>query len=232
MKKSVVFLAVLTLISWCAMATIIQDPIGDTFPGSIYTHDLTSFEGAVVQDYLLIKLTFNNTISPTDSGLDSALYGYVDIFTDQSTPPQGDFCGGGSPRAWGANHGVSSPVPTSPFFELAFFPPTEGSQKGFDAGFQALLFDNNDNLVGPQPTIWGSDFVEVRIPLAALNDDGIEYMGTEVGDHDGPTDCAPNQGFLLSDIKASVPTLTELGLLFLITIMSVAGVVFLRRKHS
>lgn len=213
------------------MATIIQDPIGDTNVGDVYTHDITSFEGAVVQDYLLIRLTFNNVISPTDSGLASALYGYVDLYMDQSNPPQGNYCGGGPPRSWGANHGVKLP-PLSTFFYLDFFPPDDNSQKSSDSGFQALLYDDNDNLLGPQPTTWGNDYVEVHIPLGVLNDDGIGYMGTDVGDYDGPTDCAPNQGFLLSDIKASVPTLTELSLLILVSIMGIIGIFFLRRKHS
>lgn len=214
-------LGVVLLIGLPLFATVYDDPIGDADPGVIYTHDIVQIEGTVLADELYIRVSFNDTISPTNSGNNDALFGYVYIWIDQDNVPQGYSCSAPNRANWG---GVTDGGGGMFDFVLEFFPDNPDG-----VGFDPVLHDVINGPVGPQPAVWSTDSVEVRIPLAVINDDGLGFLGSVFGDQQGPTDCAPDQEPFMTSIGSTVPTMSEWGFILFTTVL-LASVLVLRRR--
>jgi len=226
MRKCSVIIVSLFL-THALFATVVSDPIGDADPGFVYTHDIAQIEGTASADQLFLRVDFYNPITHTESGMPSALFGYVELWLDENFMPQGGFCGnGGQPgdSNWLINRGGIG----IPDFSIEFFP---GENRAGE--FQAFLVDNNLGLpIGPQPTVWGPDYVEIWVPLALLNgDNGIMYVGSVFGDSNGPTDCAPDVDPFLTSRGSIVPTMSTAGLI-IFSLAIIVLVVLRRRKIS
>lgn len=221
MTRSISTLLFLILPGAFVLATVHTDPIGDAYPGMFYTHDITEIEAVLSGSNMVFRGSFVDPITHTESGQDSALFGYIQLWLDQDGTPTGGYCqDGGGDRAWGS---LANPRQVSypPDFVLAFFPdePREGRQE-----FQAILSTGDGMPIGPQTTIWSNDMVEVQVPLTALaGDDGSMWVGCVFGDENSETDCAPDIDPFLANQQPTIPTLGTTGLIvFVASILALA----------
>lgn len=194
-----------------------SDPIGDTFGSLSPQLDISAFSASTDGSDLSLGLDFATPITPADSGQPDALFGFIDVDTDQN-PTSGVvsaedvFC----PQPSGL--GVEFVV------DLGAYDSMTGTVGVYDSSSMML--------VGSAPTVFGPTSVSVTVPLSLLGgSDGIDDVATVIGTMPEPTDCAPNGGALTSDMTAAgVPTLNALGLILLGLLLPAIG--FLRSRRT
>jgi hypothetical protein len=186
----------------------IADPIGDTF-GSVGTQlDITFFSAVSDGVTLTIDLTFAGTISHPATFNPDALFGFIDLDTDQN-PATGV----------GANTDSFCPAPSG--LGIEYYVDTTGA-----------VIDPSVGIVGAAPMTYTTNSVSAQIPLALLGgDDGIVDVATVIGNVAEPTDCAPNGGFITSNIPA-VPTLPVWTAAVMLLALLLIGAIALRQRSA
>ncbi len=192
----------------------VPDPIGDTFGHGPVQLDITSFCAQYTNTELVIKVQFNGSISPGDSGIHNAVVGYIDFDTDQN-PSTGitSNVDGNSPYTTGL--GVDYFVELFDYNSSTRDTPVE---------------DASSNVVGRVPVIFTSRSFMVMIPLAMIGNNGKVNTATVLGTVHEATDAAPNGGYLTSSQAAPVPTVTPLGLIALAGVLGLVAVVAIRKR--
>jgi uncharacterized protein YjdB len=149
----------------------IGDPVGDTFgsPDDPSQPDIVRLAAAHDSDALTIVITL---ATPTGVG------GYIDLDVDQN-PNTGGLA------------------------QVDAYRPDPGGSSGLGDEFVVDLFNHllvdvvNGTIVDYVASIYNANTVTVRIPLGELSgSNGQVNLATVVGDDNGPTDIAPNEGHL------------------------------------
>lgn len=165
---------------------MVGDPTGDTFGSGATQADITELSANIVDNTLVIGITFDGTISEPDSGQPNAIDGLVDIDTDQD--------------------GSTGLVP---FVDLATGNPTTGM--GDEFHIDIFDYDGDDSTVSlvddvanpgatmRVPISFTANSLTVTIPLALLDDDGALNIAAVMGSIAEPTDVAPNTGSLATE---------------------------------
>ncbi len=197
--------------------TDIADPIGDTYGTGAVQHDITSFSAYYTATELIISVTFAGTISPGDSGQPDAVVGYIDFDTDQDpTTGMTSNVDGNSPYTTGL--GVDY------FVDLFDYSSATGDTS---------VYDDTLTEVGRAPVSFTSNSFTVRVPLALLGgDDGIMNTATVLGTLPEATDACPNGDYIASSPLAPAPTLTPIGLIALLGLLSVVAALHLRKRRK
>jgi len=159
----------------------VTDPVGDTFGSGQVQHDIIELSVAHDGVDLLMDIVFNDPISPPGSGAPDEVIGLFDIDTDQNA---GTGITGGN---------VSIFCPQSVAFGVDFFVSC-GSAGTCD------VFDSSFMVVGSAAFSVTSDTLSLAVPLSVISDDGIADVSVVVGTVPEPTDCAPDGGFVTSDL--------------------------------
>ena len=193
----------------------VGDPVGDTI-GGVVDLDLDRFSAFVDGDNLVLELGFATSFSPADSGQSDVLNGQIDLDTDRN-PATGGPAGADTFCPPGAGIGVDATV------SLASYSSVTGQMTLTDSGLGA----NSVN------AIFTATAVRIIVPTAFLagTTDGIVDASVIVGSPIAPHDCAPDSGFLVSSVPATVPVLGEIGLAALCGMLLLAGFLTLRRLH-
>lgn len=155
-----------------ASGNIIDDPMGDTFGFDVPQHDLTRASAFYTADSLILSLHFADAIAPGSAGLADSVVGVIELDVDLdpatgATPLQNDFDG-------------------------------PASIDGVGVDFTVELFDEMDGVVPVLSTetdemffasiVFGVNWLEVRISLDDLGDDGIVAVTSIIGTIPEPTD--------------------------------------------
>jgi Big-like domain-containing protein len=149
----------------------VADPAGDTYgsPDDLSQPDITQLAAAHDSDGLTIVITL---AGPTGAS------GYVDLDVDQN-PNTGSLA------------------------QVDAYRPDPGGSSGLGAEFTVDLSNHllvdvvNGVLVDYVASVYNGNTVTVRIPLRELaGSNGNVNLATVVGDDNGPTDIAPNEGHL------------------------------------
>jgi hypothetical protein len=185
--------------------------VGDTFGSGDPQHDIIEFSASYSGTDLFLSLTFNDPITPGDSGQPNAMVGAIDMDTDQNP-------------ATGTTSTVDMNCPQlsglgSDFF-LALF--EYDSSTG-----QAPVYDTTTGPVGNVDVTFTATSASAIVPLSLLSDDGILDTATVIGTIPEPTDCAPNGGFITTSF--GVPTVGIWALLLIAAVLTVLGLGLARR---
>jgi serralysin len=161
------------------MATY-SDPVGDTFGFENIQPDVTSINGSIRNDNLVITVNFAEPISLPSYFSDDAVVGYIDLDLDQD-PATGE--------------------PS----QQSFFAPVEqrggafGSEvlidlfsEEFNFDFVDILNASDFSLLGQAPIYAAGDSFQISIPLALLGDDGNLNFSAIFGSFFEPTDAVPD----------------------------------------
>jgi Bacterial Ig-like domain (group 2) len=149
----------------------IGDPVGDTYgtPGDLSQPDITMLAAAHDSDALTIVIRLASPVG---------LVGYVDLDVDQN-PNTGGLA------------------------QVDAYRPDPGGSSGLGVEFTVDLSNHllvdvvNGVLVDYVASVYNGNTVTVRIPLRELaGSNGNVNLATVVGDDNGPTDIAPNEGHL------------------------------------
>ncbi|MEX2179950.1 MAG: hypothetical protein WD801_14645 [Gemmatimonadaceae bacterium] len=181
--------ATCTSIPESTAGTAATDPVGDTLPnstGGFAAHDVSNVTARYATGWLIMVVRFARAVTHSESGLPSALYGYVEIDADESaatgTPPITNAYGGS------ASIGVDvalllfgGSATTTPLLKVT----STGTYDG--------------DLV---PTRYEGDSVTFYIPVEKLGGDGNVAAAMVVGTYDRPTDVAPNSGAFVASPAA------------------------------
>lgn len=167
------------------------DPAGDTLATSATTspkaHDILSVRGDFKRDSLILTLTFAEPVSASYLGAMTALAGFIEIDTDESTTT-------GSPPL-SNRYGASATAGIDYIISLAGNSPTTAQLigTGGTSGSLAAAYSGNT--------------LVIRVPMQALgNDDGRFTVVGVMGTIDRPTDVFPNSSALIVRPGSSVAT--------------------------
>lgn len=162
---------------------IFDDPLGDTFGFGETRLDIESVSSTLRDDNLNLRVDFFTPIAPPSSFLPQSVVGYIDLDIDQNSAT-----------------GITS-------FQSIFAPPEQqGGSLGDEAfidlfsessnpGFVNLINTTNFTTIGQLPISYGSDFLEIQLPLELFPElEGVNF-GTVIGTSSEPTDAAPNTQF-------------------------------------
>lgn len=173
------------------LAFTLADPAGDTLPTASTTnpkaHDLLSMRGDFKRDSLILTLTFAEPVSATVLGSATALAGFIEIDTDESTTT------GSTPLS--NSYGASATAGIDYIISLAGNTPT------------TVRLIGTGGTSGTLNAAYTGNTLVIRIPMQALgNDDGRFTVVGVMGTIDRPTDVFPNSSALTvrpgSDIVA------------------------------
>lgn len=170
-----------------------SDPVGDTFGGGAVQLDINGFSASAVGGELVITISFAGGISAPDSGQPNAAIGFIDLDTDQDGStgdvPWVDFTTGMDLTGMGNEY----------YVDLFDYRSSDSTA--------AVVDDVTDMEVGRADVQVGAQSLTVGIPLALISDDGLVNTATIIGTESEPTDIAPNQGSLASDVDETAFTL-------------------------
>lgn len=170
-----------TEIGFGTLGTSVADPAGDTLPNPsanpIAAHDMTNVSVRYAPGFAIIVLRFTKPVTYAQSGVASAVYGFVELDVDENTatgfqPATNDFGGNASMGVDVALTLFESDSVSTSIYLL--------SEQEFDSS--------------RVPTKFQGDSVILQIPLNKLNDDGRFTFAQVVGTSGRPTDVAPNNG--------------------------------------
>ena len=165
--------------------TTTTDPTGDTYNGG--QHDITSFSAYYTATELIITVEFAGTISPRDSGLPNAVFGFIDFDTDQNP-------------ATGMSSNVDTWSPYTTGLGVDYFVYLSGY---VSATGDTPVSDDTGTEVGRAPVSFTSNSFTVTVPLSLIGgDDGIVDTATVLGTPGEPTDACPNGGYITSSPAA------------------------------
>ncbi|MDJ0634668.1 MAG: hypothetical protein QNJ34_15880 [Xenococcaceae cyanobacterium MO_188.B29] len=161
---------------------IFDDPLGDTFGFGSPQIDIENVSGVVSGEELKLTMNFFTPISAPSTGLSDSVVGFWDLDLDQD-PLTGI----------ASNQSFFAP-PDQQGGPLGVEVVIDLFSEEFNPGF-VDLFDTNGFFIGTAPITYGTNSLEISIPLSELGDDGNLNYGTVIGTFNEPTDAAPNGVF-------------------------------------
>jgi hypothetical protein len=177
-----------------SQGTTTTDPTGDTYGIGAVQHDITSFSAYYTATELMVTVEFAGTISPSDSGLPNAIFGYIDFDTDQNP-------------ATGMMSNVDAWSPYTTGLGVDYFVDLGGYSS---ATGDTPMLDDTWTEVGRAPVSFTSNSFTVTVPLSLIGgDDGIVDTATVLGTYYEPTDACPNGGYITSSPAGQVTIFSE-----------------------
>lgn len=179
-------------IGFGTLGTSASDPVADTLPasaGAAAAHDLVNVSVRYVEHFAIVVLRFGAAVTPAMSGAASALAGWVEIDTDESTAT------GSTP----ASNGFGASATMGVDYVLYLFES--------DTTSTTLLRLDGLAIVDSArvPSRFQGDSVILQVPLAKLGgDDGRFTFVQVVGTPNRPTDIAPNAGQIAARPAGSI----------------------------
>ncbi len=161
-----------------------SDPAGDLLASTGEPIDVVRYSASQLGDQLQLRLELAASISPADSGRADALFGFLDLDTDQRAStgelPVVDFLSD-------FESGIGSDV----LIDLSTFRAEDGRMDLVAAGGQVL---------SRVPAVFGDRSLTLDLPLALVGGDGAVSTSAAVGNARAVTDVVPNGGSLASTV--------------------------------
>ena len=166
--------------------TAYTDAFGDTFGFSDTQPDIEQVKGVVIDGNLVISIDFFTPIAAPSTFLPEAVFGLIDLDLDQD-----------------ASTGF-------PSYQSIFSPfGQQGGALGseiiidlfsqqFNIGTVNLLNSADFSIIGQASISYGSDSLQIQLPLSLLGDDGALNFSTLVGTAFEPTDAAPDTAIAIT----------------------------------
>jgi hypothetical protein len=159
---------------------VLNDPQGDMFGVGSNQPDIQSVSGTLSGDNLIFSMNFFTPVVAPSTGSSQAIGGYLDLDLDQN-----------------ASTGA-------PSYQSIFAPSGQkGGLLGDEAlidlfseqlhpGFVDVLDRSSFTSLGLAAITYGSNSLQIQVPLSVLGDDGALNYGAVIGTFSQPTDAAPN----------------------------------------
>ena len=160
-----------------------SDPAGDLLASTGEPIDVVRYSASQLGDRLQLRLELASPISPADSGRGDALFGFLDLDTDQRAStgelPVVDFLSD-------FESGIGSDV----LIDLSTFRAEDGSMDLVAGG----------EVLSRVPAVFGERSLTLDLPLALVGGDGAVSTSAVVGNDKAVTDVVPNGGSLASTV--------------------------------
>lgn len=178
-----------------ALATLISDPVGDTFGEGLI--DIINMDVQFDSDNLYISANFALPVSEPGTGNPYDLYGFIDLDVDQDPSTGGP--------AWSDLFGASTGIGSDYFIMFDFAAAPDGLVELYAFGTPTSPF------VDDVPISFDTTSFSATVPLTIMGDDGWVNYGAVFGTINGPDDFVPNDGYATSQAVPEPATILLLG---------------------
>ena len=168
-----------------ASGPVAMDPEGDTFGFEPVQLDIISAAASMSEDEdtLLLDMNFATPIAAPSANLPESVVGFWDLDLDQ------DLATGipskQSELAPADQQG--GPLGVDAYIDLA--------SESLQPGLVNIIDTGNSSVIGTASITYGTNSLQIAVPLSLLDDDGTLNYGTLIGTDQEWTDAAPNSAF-------------------------------------